>query len=344
LAAVEIIDPVRDDTWDALTASHPENTIFHSCAWARVLIDTYGHKPFYLRLSSGEQTAAVLPILEVSSALTGRRGISLPFSDFAGPLFFTPLHAQLLVDEVSRIARERRWKYVELRGGASVAPATLMPSFFAHTLDLTIGLERIRAGLASAVRRNFRKAEESALSVKISRKWEDLLKFYSLHMRTRRRHGLPPQSVSFFSNIYEHLMKRGLAFVVVASLQSRQIAAAVFLRAGRKAVYKFGASDERFQLRRANNLVMWEGIKCLTETGADTLHFGRTSIENEGLRRFKRGWGSKEGSIFYSRLDPITTRWSTPPLESTGLHNRIFRTLPLRINRLLGTLCYPHLD
>jgi lipid II:glycine glycyltransferase (peptidoglycan interpeptide bridge formation enzyme) len=233
---------------------------------------------------------------------------------------------------------------VELRAGASVGPATLKPAFFAHTLDLGHGVERVRAGLASAVRRNLRKAEESALTVQISDKWQDVLKFYSLHMRTRRRHGLPPQSVTFFSNIYKHLMKRGLAFVVVAALQSRQIAAAVFLRAGRKAVYKFGASDERFQLRRANNLVMWRGIKCLMDSGADTLHFGRTSIENEGLRRFKRGWGSKEEPIVYSRLDPMTKSWSTPTRESSGLHNRIFQTLPLPVNRLLGTLCYPHLD
>jgi hypothetical protein len=343
-AEVEIIDPTRDDSWDVLTASHPENTIFHSSAWARVLIGTYGHKPFYLHLSTGHKTAAVLPFMEVTSPVTGRRGISLPFSDVAGPLFFTPVDPQLLVEQISRIARERRWKYVELRAGGALAPATLMPAFFGHTLDLTVGLERLRASLAGAVRRNLRKAEESALTIEISRKWEDLLKFYALHMRTRRRHGVPPQSVRFFSNIHEHLIKRGLGFVVVAALQSRRIAAAVFLRAGRKAVYKFGASDERFQLRRANNLVMWEGIKQLMDEGAHALHFGRTSTENEGLRRFKRGWGSKEESIVYSRLNPLTARWSTPAPESSGLHNQIFRTLPLPVNRLLGTLCYPHLD
>jgi hypothetical protein len=163
-------------------------------------------------------------------------------------------------------------------------------------------------------------------------------------MRTRRRHGLPPQSLGFFSNIYKQLMEPGLAFVVVAALRSRRIAAAVFLRAGRKAVFKFGASDERFQLHRANNLVIWDGIKHLIADGADALHFGRTSADNDGLRRFKLGWGSKVESLVYSRLDPQSTHWSTPSPESTGLHNRIFRSLPLPVNRLLGTLCYPHLD
>ena len=46
-----------------------------------------------------------------------------------------------------------------------------------------------------------------------------------------------------------------------------------------------------FQNLRPNNLVMWEGIKSLMQRGADTLHLGRTSMENEGLRRFKLSRG-----------------------------------------------------
>ena len=282
--------------------------------------------------------------MEVSSPLTGRRGVSLPFSDFGGLLSFAPFDLQLLRDELSRLASDRRWNYVELRAGEAVGPATLIPTFFGHTLDLTVGLAALRASLASAVRRNLRKAEASGLTAQISGKWEDLLAFYSLHTRTRKRHGLPPQPRTFFSNIYEHLLKPRLGFVVVAALRTRAVAAAVFLRSGRNAVFKFGASDDQFQLHRANNLVMWEAIQHLTEGGAETLHFGRTSTEHDGLRRFKLGWGSKEQAIVYSRLNPQTTHWSTPAPESTGLHNYIFRTLPLPVNRLLGTLCYPHLD
>ena len=50
----------------------------------------------------------------------------------------------------------------------------------------------------------------------------------------------------------------------------------MFFKLERHAVYKFGASDERLQELRANNLAMFEGIKYLAEGGAETLHFGRT--------------------------------------------------------------------
>ena len=124
-----------------------------------------------------------------------------------------------------------------------------------------------------------------------------MLEFYRLHVRTRRRHGLPPQPASFVLKIHDEIIKPGLGFVVLASKGSRPVAAAVFLNKGKKAVYKFGASDERHQDLRGNNLVMWEAIQFLAQGGFDTLHLGRTSFGNEGLRRFKLAWGTVEETI-----------------------------------------------
>ena len=113
---------------------------------------------------------------------------------------------------------------------------------------------------------------------------------------------MPPQPFRFFQNIYEEIISRGDGFVVLAKLASRSIAAAVFFEFNGNAVYKFGASDESQQYRRANNLVMWEAIKRLAQRGCRTLHFGRTELGNEGLRRFKRGWGAIEEVIPYCRF------------------------------------------
>ena len=106
-------------------------------------------------------------------------------------------------------------------------------------------------------------------------------------VQTRRRHGLPAQPLFFFLNIYEHIIKPGLGFTVLAQRESRTIAAAIFFRFGKNALYKYGASDKRLHEFRANNLAVWHGIQFLARTGAEKLHFGRTDCENDGLRRFK---------------------------------------------------------
>jgi hypothetical protein len=342
---MRIINPVLNPGWDLVVALHRDAGCFHTSAWAKVLHKTYKHQPFYLQFSRGRRLAALVPLMEVSSALTGRRGVCLPFSDVCEPLIFDPEVADAVRDRLVRFARERRWKHLEIRGGKlfQSAPGSA-PKFYGHTLDFCRRVEEIANRFDSQVRRAIRKAERSNVSALVTRNRQAIDDFYRLHVQTRRRHGLPPQPASFFLNIYEHIIKPGLGFIVLARRGSRPIAAAVFFRFGKNAVYKYGASDKRFQEFRANNLVMWQGIQLLARTGVEKLHFGRTDCENDGLRRFKLSWDTQEETIDYFRVDP-SGRQCLPPIRSNGgLHKRIFGRLPLVINRLAGSILYPHLD
>ncbi len=343
---IRILDPVCDSDWDRLVAAHPDSNFFHSTIWAKVLCRTYGHKPFYFRFSRGPETVALIPMMEVRSPFTGRRGVCLPFSDLCGPLIFEQGDSAAVINKVSELARERRWKYFEIRGGQEMLPATAVAAeqFYGHRLALDGSSEELLPRFASPVRRAIRKAEKSGVEVEVSRGRDAVLEFYRLHMRTRRRHGLPPQSLSFFLNIYEEVIKAGRGFVVLARNHSRSLAAAVFFQFGKNALYKFGASDEAFQELRGNNLVMWEGIRFLIGNGFKMLHFGRTSPDNDGLRRFKLGWGATEQVIQYSRFDFGAEMWKNIGVNASGFHNNVFRRLPLALNRLAGCLIYPHLD
>jgi CelD/BcsL family acetyltransferase involved in cellulose biosynthesis len=341
----EFINPLSDPDWDRLVLSHPDYTFFHSAAWAKVLHKTYHHEPVYLRCCHNGKPVALVPMMDVRSPLTGRRGVCLPFTDFCGPLMFREGDSVLVMDKLSELARERKWKHFEVRQGKTFQPsAPPSVAFYGHTLDLRGSTEDLFARLKSSVRRALRKADRSDLSVQVTRTREAILEYYQLHLQTRRRHGLPPQPVSFFLNIYDEIIKPNLGFVVTARLESRPIAAAVFFQFGRKAVYKFGASDERLQDLRGNNLIMWEGIRFLAQNGAESLHFGRTSLENDGLRRFKLTWGTQEETIAYFKFDARARTWVAGRDAVSGFHNAVFGRLPLSLNRLAGVMIYPHLD
>lgn len=341
-----IINPVQNPGWDLVVALHPDATCFHTSAWAKVLHKTYGHQPFYLQFSRGRSLAALVPLMEVHSAFTGRRGVCLPFSDLCEPLIFDSEVTDLVKDRIVDFARERCWKHLEIRGGKSFqsqSRLTAPPKFYGHTLVLRRS-EEMADRFDSQVRRAIRKAERSNLTAQVDRTRGAMDDFYRLHVQTRRRHGLPPQPASFFLNIHEYIIKPGLGFVVLARRGSRPIAAAVFFRFGKNAVYKYGASDKKFQEFRPNNLVMWQGIRLLAREGAEKLHFGRTDFENSGLRRFKLSWDTHEESIDYFRVDPSGRQCSDPVRREGGLHKRVFGRLPLVFNRLAGSILYPHLD
>jgi lipid II:glycine glycyltransferase (peptidoglycan interpeptide bridge formation enzyme) len=198
--------------------------------------------------------------------------------------------------------------------------------------------------LPGPVRTAIRKAEKGGIKVRFESSSEAVEQYYSLHCLTRRKHGAPPQPYRFFGNIYEHVIKRGMGFVALAQHENRAVAGAVFFHFKGKAVYKFGASDLGAVNLRPNNLVMWKAIEHLARSGCQTLNFGRTSLGNEGLRRFKLGWGALEERLGYTRFDCVRQRFATDVDRSMGMHAAVFRKLPIFILKQAGSLLYPHLD
>jgi len=131
--------------------------------------------------------SAVLPLMEVNSPLTGRRGVSLPFTDESLFLSDGSITAEEMFQEVINFGRKRKWKYLECRSVKSLSKtASPSLSFFGHVLPLSDREDRMFARLESRVRRGIRKAERSNVRVEISQTMESVRAFYSLHCKTRR--------------------------------------------------------------------------------------------------------------------------------------------------------------
>ena len=287
---------------------------------------------------------ALVPLMEVASVFTGRRGVCLPFSDYCTPLLFGESAQSAVVSKLSQLAITRNWKFLELRSTTKPSTAAVPSAiFYGHKIDLSHGVDQLFARFKGPVRRAIRGALKRGATVEISRAGETMSAFYELHLRTRRRHGLPPQPMKFFRNIHEELFKNGLGFIALARSAGQPIAAAVFFQQGEKALYKYGASDERYQELRGNDLVMWEAINFLVQERARTLHLGRTEVDNDGLRRFKSGWNTTEDTLHYFRFDVSANSWLSIQGFSRGAHKQVFGRLPLKVNKLAGSMIYPHL-
>ena len=340
-----VVDPLRYPGWDLLVAAHPQASIFHGTGWARVLRQTYGHTPVYICRFDGQQLAGLVPIMEVSSPWTGRRGVSLPFTDFCPALNTRKQDGRALYEAAMDSGRERHWRYLECRsasdGWAGASPSL---AFHGHVIDLSAGVDDLFKRLDSAVKRGIRKAEAAGLQVDFSSSSEAMETFYALHCRTRRRHGLPPQPFRFFGNIQRHILDAGRGFVATARLKDQPLAGGVFFCHGRQALYKFGASDYAFQQLRPNHLMMWAAMRHCATGGVLALHLGRTSLANEGLRRFKLSLGASEEAVQYCKYDFSAERFVGGVDQAEGWFNQIFARLPLPLLRLAGRILYRHLS
>jgi hypothetical protein len=88
---------------------------------------------------------------------------------------------------------------------------------------------------------------------------------------------------------------------------------------------------------------MWESIKWCVRAGLKRIHLGRTSIGNEGLRRFKLGLGAREETIDYYKYDLKKRRFVTEADGAESWANGVFRRLPSGLLRWAGRMLYPHL-
>jgi hypothetical protein len=343
-SSVEILDPLERPDWDSQVDDFAACTVFHGSEWARVLKETYGHTPMYFCQFEGKRLSAVLPLMEVSSRWAGRRGISLPFTDSCPVLCQESSKVSELYQEAMRCGRERGWKYMESRDySRSWEGSSPSLEFYGHLIDLEVGGKRLFNGLESAVRRGVRKAEAAGVKVEFESDPEAVQTYYQLHCRTRRRHGLPPQPFRFFQNIQRHILGVGKGFIAIARLGNRPLGAGVFFYHGRSALYKFGASDYRFQQHRPNNLVMWSAMKRCAEQGLKTLNLGRTSLSNAGLRRFKLGLGAEEMKVQYCKYSFLSGEFVADVDRVRGWFNGVFGRMPLPLLRLAGAILYPHL-
>jgi len=339
------VNPLEQSGWDDLVAEHPQGTFFHGSAWARVLRNTYGHTPKYFCRMNGSRLESLLPVMEVSSLWTGRRGVSLPFTDLCPSLRPAIPGDGDLFEQALEYGRSRDWKYLECRGG--VIPASnAIPSlaFYGHTINLEVDEQTLFARTEASVRRGIRKSEQAGLSVRFGNDLGSIRSYFDLHCQTRRRHGLPPQPLRFFENIGRHAIQPGHGWVILVEQAGRPLAAAIFFHFGRQAFYKFGASDYAFQNLRPNNLLMWSAIKWYAAHGCTALHLGRTSLAHEGLRRFKLGFGANEERLEYYRYDFSRAAFVTDVDRVDGWFNPVFRALPLPLLRLAGATLYPHLS
>jgi len=340
--SLQIVNPIRFHRWDELLLENDNYSFFHSSYWAKVLNGSYRYKPLYFSIVSNGKISVLVPIMEVDSGLTGKRGVSLPFTDYCSPIVSNGCDFKKVLHRVIQYGKNAGWKYIEFRGGESQFSGTQhSSSFFTHTLDLTLDKETILSSMRSSTERNIKKAEKENVQAERYISPESIEEFYRLNCMTRKDHGLPPQPYYFFRNIYEYIISKGKGFVELAKYKNHYIAGAVFFNSGDKAIFKYGASDRNYLYLRPNNIVIWSAIQWYMENGFKSFSFGRTDPENNGLLQYKRGWGGKEELLCYYKYDIRKEEFVTEA-PSKVIHNYFFRKLPSPVMNFIGFLFYRH--
>lgn len=340
---IKVLSP-NDPQWISFVMSHPDATIFHLPDWIDLLTACYGYKAEVLTIQDGSnKIIAALPLMQVNSWLTGKRMVSVPFSDFCKPLAIETSSINQLAQALQAWQSENRVAEIRIHWPLNEAPGIYQGGYFArHITRLEPDAHQLFAKFSKTqVQKNIRVAERHGVEIRLSTQWQAMEAFYGLHLKTRRRLGTPIQPFRFFRLFWERLISKGDGFVLLAYKEEQLLAGAVFLNSNNALIFKYGASNPEGWGFRPNNLLFWHAISWGCEHGYQFLDWGRTDLHTQGLRRFKLGWSSEEQILHYSVLSKQTPR-NIADSKVASIVASIIKRSPTWVGRLIGEVFYTH--
>lgn len=116
---------------------------------------------------------------------------------------------------------------------------------------------------------------------------QSIATFYKLHEETVRRNGIKLLPRSFFLDLCETFGSE--TELLIGERDGVPVAAAIMTHFGEEAHYLFAGSSTEHRGQGAGALVVFKAMQWARDRGCCRVNLG--SIENEGLRTFKTGFG-----------------------------------------------------
>jgi Acetyltransferase (GNAT) domain len=326
-------------------SGHPLATVFHDARWLEALRVTYHYEPVVFTTSNlSEALENGWVFCQVDSWLTGRRLVSLPFSDHCDPLIDSTEELDAFANYLRQQREEEKWSYVEARPlTIELNPKTFhtSSSYLAQQLSLAPSSRQLFARLhRDSIRRKIRRAEREGVIVQEDRSGALLEQFYYLQLMTRRRHRLPPQPRQWFRNVVRCFGDS--CAIYVANLHGQPIASILTLRFRKVLVYKYGASDVRFHALGAMPLLFWRIVEQAKDQGLEDFDLGRSALGNLGLITFKEHLGAHGHQINYYRQSSQQSPFRSKALPKFVV-NGLCTLMPACVTNAAGKVLYRHI-
>lgn len=327
------------EQWKELAGANRNATLFHTPAWAEVLRRAYRFRVFAATVERAGKVLAGCLLSRTRNPFINRV-VGLPFSDSCAPLGVDEAATDALMRGLAM--RPRSGGSLEIRGIEAPAPWQMIGCFQQWSVDLSRPFPEIQRAADRNFRRQVKRAAAQALRIETGDSAAMVSRFYRMHLETRRRLGVPPQPLRFFSLVREIFAADHGLEVWLASCAGRDLAAVVLLRAGPRLYAKWSARGAEGAVG-ASHLLFFAILEHHAGKSA-ALDLGRTDIRNTGLARFKAEMGAVQVALPYSYFPRAPRRASAeaPDLFAHALA-RIWRRLPLPVTRAVGAIGYGYL-
>jgi FemAB-related protein (PEP-CTERM system-associated) len=328
-----------------------KETFYFNQAWLDLISRLFGYEVIPLTTTNGAgEITGFLPLCYLQSPLTGRRLVSLPFSDYCPLLATDEVSANDLVNQAIALARAKRVKYLELRTGSKEVlaqhPDLVEGNLYVRWIKpLTTDTDAMWLSIERSVREKIKKAQRLGVQVCMAQDREEMEHYYRLNLLTRsKKHGMPAQARRYFYELWDTFTAKGAMQLWLAEYQGIIIASSISFASGTTVRCAYNSSDQRYLHLAPNHLLLWTAITWACTKGYQMLDIGRTACDNTGLMDFKRRWGTVQEPLPYYYYPRMAGLASTA--ESSWKYRLLtscWKRLPLQVTGPLGGYLYKHM-
>jgi serine/alanine adding enzyme len=321
--------------WDRFVDAHPGATGYHQWAWRRVFERAFSHRSHYLAARRGGELIGILPLVVLDTWLFGRFAVSLPFVNYGGVVASEEPVLRALVDRAAALARERRWRHVEIRHMERRCPELEVKQ---HKVGMYKALPpdetTLWDGLDRKVRNQVRKPQKSGFTHVVGGV-ELLPDFYRVFAENMHDLGTPVYSSELFQEVLETFPDAARLHVVRDG--PKAIAASLTFTWRRMVEVPWASSLKEYRSQNPNMLLYWEMLRHAVADGRTTFDFGR-STPDEGTFHFKRQWGAEPRPMSWEYWLPEGEKLPDRSPDNPKFKRAIalWQRLPLRIANFLG--------
>jgi serine/alanine adding enzyme len=287
--------------WDRFALS--KGTVFHTIAFSRILIDSFGYDCIYHAVVDGEnRICALLPIVAGRNLGLIKAGVSLPFVNYTDICADSEEVFKYAVECVIDIKNKYGLSYIELRlKDQSLDSEGWSLNLHNHTfvLPLAEDEDKVLSLSTSSNRNHVRKAyKNDCFSVSFDTGHLD--RFYKVYVRRMKQLGSPAPDISFFKRFFDYLPDNA-CLLTVLDKQTGDVAGGMLLLtspSNSTVYYPYGANLSEYNGKYLNNFMYWEAVRFGISKGFKYLDLGRSQT-GSGTYKYKERWGATAEQLKY---------------------------------------------
>lgn len=303
---MKVVRCLDEKIWRCFVNDHPDGNIFHTPEMFQVFARTKGHRPtLWATVDDDARVLALLLPVRITLVdhlyrLTTRAVVYGGVLHTPGPEGRDAL-ALLLQTYTQEI--DGALLFTELRNLSdmgAVEPILRMHSFFHedhlnYLIDLNRPIQETWDGISKSGRKAVRRSVRRGVVHEAVQDRSLLPTFYELLRQTYARVGVPLADISLFEAVFDILVPRGMAKMLLARVQGRYVAVSLEMPYKNVIFSWYSGYDQEYRTFYPNDSLVW----CILEWGArngyrcyDFGGAGRPGVPY-GVRDFKAKFGGR---------------------------------------------------